>query len=367
MSLVNNSIYLFREFVENSDEFYEDLEQNSQGIDSKHSKIIQAAYADLPSLSQKKKKIAEDVDWDFRSWSGQDDLNVPPQFRQLTPEFSIRYCKDLLKTAYQKCIHARDNERKKQEILDDIAILDESGYSDLVSKNPVDVTPGVREYYFVNGLSVSLRWLRYIYFFGRMKDFDLVKDGQIWVDIGPYYGGLQGIVKKYQPNARLILIDFHHQLARSYVYLKTLFPDATHLFPNQIRHLKSFEDLPSGAIAYYPALEFDRISNFKADTVTNFFSFGEMKRSTFQSYFNSDLIRGAKMLYMVNRFVSAPRFEPTYDTDLTMLDFFRSDHEIKFFDIFPMHHNMVMPRELFGRVRPRPISSPYFEILFQSR
>ena len=45
---------------------------------------------------------------------------------------------------------------------------------------------------------------------------------KIWIDVGSYYGGVAGLVKKYFPEIRIILVDFHHQLCRSYLYLSEL-------------------------------------------------------------------------------------------------------------------------------------------------
>ena len=67
----------------------------------------------------------------------------------------------------------------------------------------------------------------------------LVNNNSTWLDIGSYYGGLQGLVKKYYPESKMIMVDFNHQLTRSYIYLKQLYPGANHVFPNEISSIKS--------------------------------------------------------------------------------------------------------------------------------
>jgi hypothetical protein len=89
-----------------------------------------------------------------------------------------------------------------------------------------------------------------------------------------------------------------------------------------------------------------------------------MKREYFLNYFNSNLLKSADKIYMVNRFVSSPFFEKTYDSDLNYNDYIIKNRVPIYFDIFPMGHYFIIPRNLFGRDYFRNISSSYFEIIY---
>jgi hypothetical protein len=187
--------------------------------------------------------------------------------------------------------------------------------------------------------------------------------GGVWVDVGSYYGGLQGLIRKYHPESRLVLVDFHHQLCRSFIYLSHLFPNAKHIMPDHLAEYENPMAIPEGAIMYVPASEYGRIADQTVDLVTNFFSLGEMKREFFNIYMTSRLFRESRKVFLVNRFVSAPFFEKTYDSDVSMLDYIAPERNKEYFDVFPIHHYMLIKRNLFGRESFRNVSSPYFEMV----
>ena len=97
--------------------------------------------------------------------------------------------------------------------------------------------------------------------------------------------------------------------------------------------------------------------------VSNFVSLGEMRREHFNTYMTSQLFTRSKIMYLVNRFVSAPFFEKTYDSDITFLDYLNVNRKIQYFDIFPIHHYLLMNRTVLGSLSYRNISSSYFEII----
>ncbi len=335
---------LVRNFIENSVDFYKD--SLLEGIDKKHTKIINDAYSQIETLTLN----------NFRNWAGQNDLDCPKQF-----SIDRGIYDGIVRPIIFKIIRKKSESLLLQALHDDVNIVKSIGGLSLMKDNPVDKTLGVREYYSLLDTTVNFRWLRYIYLTRRILDTQILDNGGVWVDIGSYYGGLQGLVKKYKPKSKIVMVDFNHQLCRSYIYLYNIYPDAIHLLPKESAELKSFDSLPEGSITYIPAAEFTRISSFKADLVSNFFSFGEMTRSIFKDYLNSDLLAKSKNLYLVNRFVSAPFFEPTYNTDLTILDYLNKGREIHYFDIFPMHHFMLIERDFMGRRGFRNTSSSYFE------
>ena len=247
-------------------------------------------------------------------------------------------------------------------MLDDIEVIKSSGGKKLLDENPQNKTPGSFNFPLVNGYSVSFRWLRYIYVLNQIIKNKLINNESIWVDIGSYYGGLQGLVKKYFPDSKIIMVDFNHQLTRSYIYLKQLYPDANHVFPNQISSIMSIESLPKGSIIYVEIEEFEKLNNFKINITTNFFSLGEMKKQVFDNYIYSDVIKNSDFVYFANRFISSPFFEKTYDDSINIFDY-KLNQKCFHFDIFPISQYQIISRNILNRTFFRNISSPYFEMI----
>ena len=339
-------------FIKNSPSFYEDGELNN--IDKKHENIIKSAY----------QQFSQDLDIDsIKNWAKQSDMSIPRQLSFL--QIKHRGLFKAIVVYFGKLILRREEDRLiKSTILDDVAIIKsrENG-SELFTENPVLLTPGSNLFYEYENTTVTMRWLRYLYAIQQIQSNNLLNGNQIWVDVGSYYGGMAGLIKKYLPEVRIVLVDFHHQLCRSYVYLSELYPDVEHIFPNDISQYKDLNNLSSGAILYVPASEYEVIQNSKVDLFTNSFSLGEMRRVVFDSYINSPLYQNAKNVFLINRFVSSPFFEPTYDTDLDILDYKLEKNKIVYFDIFPMHHYMLINRKVLGRKELRNVSSPYFEVI----
>ena len=129
--------------------------------------------------------------------------------------------------------------------------------------------------------------------------------------------------------------------------------------------LKDYKEIENNSIIYVKVGDFYKLNNIKADLITNFFSFGEMQRETFNRYFNSEIINNCSYLYLINRFVSSPFFEPTFDSDLNIFDYLKNNFSKVYFDIFPMHHYYKYPRKVFNRLSNRPSSSPIFEMILK--
>jgi putative sugar O-methyltransferase len=342
-------------FISNSPDFFADLK--TETIDEKHREIVGEAYKTLS-------RGGEDHWWKFRTWSFQSDA-------QVVPELSIYNFKyfgvvdSLLRFFYGQIFGRKTARNIRQEFQDDIAVIKMTGGQKYLEENPVSESPIPTRFSKIQGFRVNHRWLRYIYLLTRILQEKMVFDGSIWVDIGPYYGGLQGLVKKYSPNTTIVLVDFHHQLCKSYIYLSSMFPEAEHVLPNAIPESLQLSDYSKGAIFYVPVSRFEQIRDVEVQLVTNFVSLGEMRREVFAEYMTSPLFQNAAGLYLVNRFVSAPFFEPTYDTDLTVLDYVEDQSTITYFDIFPIHHYNQITRLLFGKMAARNVSSPYFELVIR--
>jgi putative sugar O-methyltransferase len=299
---------------------------------------------------------------DFRNWTEQRDGIEPVNFftHVVGKKASL---KNIALYFFTNIFLRRRNYFYISSLKDDIEIIKMIGGQRFLNENKVSETPGGVNYFIVNGVPISMRWARYIYLLTRMQNEKLLKKDEIWVDVGPFYGGLQGLVKKYVPNSRMVLVDFHHQLCRSYIYLKSLYPNASHIFPKDVEKFKKLKNLPPNSIMYVPVSEFHLIRESKADLVSNFVSLGEMKRKHFENYMESNLFLNSRKMYLVNRFVSAPFYEKTYDTDLTIIDYLKNAKKILYFDMFPIHHYFLMKRKALGHSTYRNISSPFFEII----
>jgi putative sugar O-methyltransferase len=342
---------LATEFIANSPDFESDLTVSD--IDNKHKGIVGSAY----------NKMQKSEFWEnFRNWDGQNDGIEPVNFftHVLGNKSSL---KNIALYFYTKTFLRRRNNFYKSSLIDDMEIIKMIGGEEFLKDNRISETPDGFNYLTINGVQMNLRWSRYIYLLTRILKENLLKKDEIWVDIGPFYGGLQGLVKKYIPESRMVLVDFHHQLCRSYIYLKTLYPNANHIFPSDVRQFKNLSNLPLNSFLYVPVSDFKSIKNSDVDLVSNFVSLGEMRRKHFENYMESDLFLKAKKIYLVNRFVSAPFYERTYDSDLTIVDYLRANRRILYFDIFPIHHYLLMRRKILGHMAYRNVSSPFFETI----
>ena len=341
-------------FIKNSSLFYQDVKLKN--IDKKHQAIIKEAYGEFS------KGISLN---NLKNWGLQSDMAVPAQISLL--QFKFKGVVNTILHALLGFTLRRQNKRfVKSTLLDDVDIIKSKAKgSALLLENPVHLTPGSSIFYQHEDTTINTRWLRYLYILQQIKINSLLKNNQIWVDVGSYYGGLAGLVKKYFPDVKIVLVDFQHQLCRSYVYLSEMYPDVEHIFPDNINRYQNLNKMPNGAIMYVPVSEFNKIQSNNVDLFTNFFSFGEMRKEVFNSYLESKLYKQAKNIYLVNRFVSAPFFERTYDTSLNIMDYKLDLKKITYFDMFPIHHYMLLKRKVFGRCEFRNISSSYFEVILR--
>ncbi len=344
---------LAQHFIENSPDFYGDLSIDE--IDEKHNGIVTNAYLEFGGANNS---------WEnFRNWAGQGDGLAPMNFFTEVLH-SKDFIKNLIKYIYKKTIKRQSEVFFWQTLRDDFAILKNIEAQSLLRDNPISNTPGVGNYCSIDGYQLNQRWARYIYLLKRISSEGLLKEGGVWVDVGPFYGGLQGLIRRYHPKCKMILVDFHHQLCRSYIYLATLYPHSHHVLPNDVVKYSDFEDLPENSFVYVPVSYFEKIQhNKEINLFSNFFSFGEMRRVHFEQYMHCPLAEYAKRHYLVNRFVSSPFFEKTYDSDLTILDYLSNGRSINYFNIFPMHHYQLIERKILSGKGFRNTSSPYFELI----
>ena len=349
-----NTKKLVKKFIKHSPRFYDDLDLKN--VDQKHTDILNEAY------KQFDQNFSYISTGNYRDWSGQTDYGVPERlgidnFKQ----YGI--LRTFFRFVYRKIFKYKSEKHLLSTLLDDVEVIKIIGAKDLLVSNPVHLTPGVKRFFPVEGTTVNMRWLRYVYLLNRILNLKILTNDSVWVDIGSFYGGLQGLVRKYNPQTRIVMVDFHHQLCRSFIYLSKMYPNSTHILPSQVSEYSDFASMPKGSFVYVPVSDYESIPNQSVDLFSNFFSFGEMKREYFDVYMSSELFYNSKNTYLVNRFVSAPFFEKTYDSDLSILDYTNLERTVKYFDIFPMHNYMLVKRNLFGRNEYRNASSSYFEMI----
>ena len=340
---------LILEFNKNSKS--ENIESNTK-IDSKHQKIISQSKKNINQLSYK----------NFRNWDSQNDMGLKFPMTYISKIF-LGLKTPIILNFIIKIFKKRLNHIfEYSSMVDDIEVIKKNNGKILLKENPQNLTPGALNFPLVQEYSVTTRWLRYLYLLSQIKKFNLLNNNSVWLDVGSYYGGLQGLVKKYFPDSTLILVDFNHQLMRSFIYLKNLYPQANHILPDNIKDIKSIENC-KGSILYVDVNDFKFIENFKVDLASNFFSLGEMKKETFINYTESKIFKNSKFIYYANRIFSSPHFDSTYDDPLSIFDYESLNFSTKYLDVLPVGNFNISDRLVNNRYFFRNFSSQYFEMI----
>jgi len=326
---------------------------NYDQIDSKHLKITRKVH--------QKENWLDEIDLiNLINWEMQGDLGVPTNFSNEVSHHGNPF--GIIRYLLKKISRRAEDDAKRKSILDDLEIIKLIGKENLLFENPVRDLPGNQNYININGCILNMRWLRYIYLLGQIQNNNLILEDGIWLDIGSYYGGLQGLVRKYHPTTKIVMVDFEHQLFRSYAYLSQMFPTDKHYLNPVIQ-----EKFSNQGFYYISASKFNQYKDLKPNLSTNFFSFGEMMNQDFRNYWESKAVAQSDKIYTVNRFVSGPFFEKTYDTSTNVNDY-TSKHssKIEYFDVFPIHHFALLKRTLLKGTRLRNASSGYFELVINN-
>ncbi len=260
----------------------------------------------------------------------------------------------------------------RRMLADSLARLEGAGGLPMLRRHPADRTPGNPYVVHKDGSVFNLRWLRHIYFntlLDRHLGAEIRKRERFAVmDIGCSYSIFASILKKEHPNTTFVLVDFPDQLLLSAYFLGAQFPQARVLAFPELADIKAIDRAMAEAHDFIlvPVNSFDRIRPGTVDLVTNFFSFGEMPRRWFNYYVQSDVFRQAEWFLTCNRFESAPAYDPTYDTDLTILDYPLADFEPLHFSIFPIYPFATTRKNLFW-YEITPLSSQYFDFIGRRR
>ncbi len=208
----------------------------------------------------------------------------------------------------------------RRHLIECFKVLEEAKYTDLLKRHPCpDVgNPSVFQY---QGYRYTHRWFKHVYLTGLLKEIlgKHLADDFITLDIGSSYGVFSGLVKQEWPQSHHILVDFSAQLILAYYFLGSYLPEA------RIAGVKEFLDqkeITRDFIRQYdfilvPIPCYDRLGRESSDLVTNFTSFGEMKRQWFEYYMESPVFKTARFFFTVNRVQSSQ----LYDSDITLLDY----------------------------------------------
>lgn len=241
------------------------------------------------------------------------------------------------------------------------AFIKRNNYLTLLKKYPCNSVgnPNVFE---LNGHQYTLRWLRHIIFLGLFKEIlePMLKDGFTNLDIGSSYGIFSYLLKNEFPRSNHILLDFPEQLVLAYYFLGMSFPDAKIAGYKEISQLNRInrDFIESYDFILIPCSFYKKIMPHSLDLITNFASLGEMKREWFDFYLKSELFSSTKYFFTVNRFQSAP----TFDTDLTILDYPLSEFKKLDFKIFDFFTYAYFRKYLF-LYEKKYFPSQYFEFI----
>ena len=232
---------------------------------------------------------------------------------------------------------------------------------ELLKKYPVNGVgnPNVFQY---KGFQYTHRWSKHIHslnlFHSILKDL-LPKDFHL-LDIGSSYGIFSYLLKKEFPASRHVLLDFPEQLMLAHYFLGMNFSGAKFA---TLKDIEKEEKLSRSFIEQYdfillPWFYYEKLLPKSVDIITNFASFGEMRRKWFDFYVQHEVFKTVEYVFLINRFRSAP----TYDTDLTILDYPLEEFQKMHFNIWPYSY-YTYDRHYWFFVRKVILSSQYFEFI----
>lgn len=334
--------------------------------------IIKKIEEDLRTYkeSQTKEPIGLDSKWEFlvskepSKFINRDSLTIKidalRNFRKLcifipdTPEFNA--------SPLDLRSHLSGGRRGGKKLLkESLSVIIDQGYEGLLKKHPSN-SVGNPNLFRYQGHVYTYRWLKHIYSLGIMKkhlEKKLPKDF-IALDIGSSYGIFSYLLKSEFSRCKCILLDFPEQLILAHYYLGMSFPDAKIATYKDIGNLKFLDRTLFEKFDFIliPWFLYKNIAAKSIDLVTNFASFGEMKREWFNYYVKSEPFLSSKYFLTANRFQSAP----TYDTDLTILDYPLNDFKKLHFQISPIFTHTYERKWLFF-YKKLMFSSPYFEFM----
>lgn len=242
-----------------------------------------------------------------------------------------------------------------------LAAIRQNGHEELLRKYPSNKV-GNPYLFERDGNIFTYRWTKHIRSLGLLNDIlkERLKKPFSTIDIGSSYGIFSYLMKNEFPDSHCLLLDFPEQLILAHYYLGVSFPEARIAGYREIADLGKIDRnfLNEYDFVLVPWFFYKRIPADSIDLVTNFASLGEMKREWFDYYLKSEPFLSAKYFFTVNRFQSAP----TYDTDLTVLDYPLQDFRKLHFSVSPIFSHTYSRRRLFFYEKIA-FSSQYFEFI----
>lgn len=249
----------------------------------------------------------------------------------------------------------------KRLLRDSFSVLEDLNYVWLLEKYPCsDIgAPYVFQY---KGCRFTFRWAKHIQKLGLFRDNlgDKLEDNFTLLDIGSTYGVLSYLLKREYPRSCQILLDFSEQLALAHYFLGMNFPDAKIASFNNLMDVECVDRtfLEGYDFVLLPWFLYHKFSAKSLDVVTNSASLGEMRRKWFDYYLKHEPFLSARFFFTSNRFQSYP----TYDTDLTILDYPLRDFKTLFFGVSPIYSMIYMGKWFIFWEKVLP-SSQYFDFI----
>lgn len=249
----------------------------------------------------------------------------------------------------------------KKLLVDCLNVLERNNYEKLLKKFPCSKVgnPNIFKY---KGYEYTYRWAKHIYSLGLFKKVlgKMINEDFITLDIGSSYGIFSYLLKHEFGKCHCVLLDFPEQLVLAHYFLAMNFPDASIAGFADVLNAKNIDRdfLKKYDFIFIPWFLYDKISSKSIDLVTNFASFGEMRKEWFKYYTENEVFASSKYFFTENRFQSAP----TYDTDLTVLDYHLNEFKALHFRICPIFSHAYRQKFIFFYEK-LVFSSQYFEFV----
>ena len=250
----------------------------------------------------------------------------------------------------------------RRTLMECVAITEREGYGELLRRYPCHPV-GQPRMLTSGGRRFTVRWLKHIYYLGLVKTYlsDQLQQPSVVLDLGSSYGIFPYLVHREFPGTRVILVDFPEQLILARYFLGSCLPQAR---IGGIHELTRQPNVTRVSLEPYdfllvPVQRFHQLAGGLVDIVSNFASLGEMSRTAFNGYIQSEVFRAARYFFTVNRVQSAP----DYDTDLTIVDYPIWDSSKRIhFRLWPVIPHTYEYRRAFF-FYDRYTFPPYFEYL----
>jgi len=201
-----------------------------------------------------------------------------------------------------------------------LTVLKDCGYEDLLRKYPCHPAgnPHVFQY---EGFRYTHRWFKHIYLLGLLNQVlgSRLRQNFVGLDIGSSYGVFSSLVKKEYPESHHILVDFPYQLLLAHYFLSACFPEARIAGIEDVSNAGTIsrEFVERYDFVLVPCSLYQKIAAGTGDLVTNFASFGEMRPHWLDYYMKAPPFLTAMYFFTANHVQSSP----TYDTDVSILDY----------------------------------------------